>query len=425
MSQAVRPSRWSVAAGGDHLLRDGQDDFVLADTLWMSLHRTTPDQMRALAAQRAAQGFTCLMLSVLPLEHDRSGDDTTAIVGEVGQRRLDPAWVEQAEHLLQIVVDAGLTPMIMIQWVTWVPDTWASRQSEVVPFTDEESLALVDTVAGWGERFGVLWSLSGDDTFTSPASIERYQLLSERLRQHRPDDLVTLHTGGWVNLPAPLVDLVDFFGFQSGHDDANWDENPTAWNRYLAVVGPGRPRMNLEPPYEGHGYGGGRGRYTPVMVRTASWRSILSGAGAGLAYGAHGLWSWHHAGEPFSSEGWSGIPFDAQVATTFPGADDVAHLRRLVIDHQMWQLLDRSDLVARDRSGIRVGATADLSLVIVHAPEPFRFEIQLDAADYDLASHDLASRQPCTVARDVTDEGRLLVAQPDRPVDVVHVLTRR
>lgn len=421
---------WTIADDHRHLLRDGQDDFFLTDTLWAALHRAEIDNFARVLDRRVEQGFTGVMMSLLPIAHDRSGEMVVPFPdGPDGQpdfREVDPAWLARAVTMVGMVAERGLTPMLMLQWLNYVPETWGSIDTAHLVMSDEQTRDFFQTVVPAFVGFDPLWSLSGDDTFTSRAAVEHYLAAAATLRELDPDHLLTAHTGGYHRFPEALDDVVDFIGFQSGHDGANWEQAPATWNRYLDQGSrPRRPRMNLEPPYEGHGYSSSTGRYLAREVRLASWRSVLSGAGAGLGYGAHGLWSWHHRGEPFSSEDWSSMPLDAMSALRFPGAADVGWLRQIVIEHGLWVLDDRSDLVVRDRSGIRVGADADLSLVVVHAPHAFAFEVQVPAEDYDVIAYDIVARERAEVSRSVGGSGMVVIDTPDALTEHLYVLTRQ
>lgn len=59
-------------------------------------------------------------------------------------------------------------------------------------------------------------------------------------------------------------------------------------------------------------------------MRRASWLSLLSGASAGLAYGANGIWNWHHEPAQAPLSGIYRAPASWHEALRFPGADDVA-----------------------------------------------------------------------------------------------------
>ncbi|MBC8932636.1 DUF4038 domain-containing protein, partial [Escherichia coli] len=65
---------------------------------------------------------------------------------------------------------------------------------------------------------------------------------------------------------------------------------------------PIKPVINSEPCYELMGYSRQKyGRFSREDVRKAAWQSVLSGAIAGISYGAHGIWSWHEEGSTFGS----------------------------------------------------------------------------------------------------------------------------
>jgi hypothetical protein len=67
----------------------------------------------------------------------------------------------------------------------------------------------------------------------------------------------------------------------------------------LRVKYPVKPLINSEPCYEGR-------RLQPEKVRRippgrdpeAAWTSVLSGASAGVTYGAHGVWNWKKKNSP-------------------------------------------------------------------------------------------------------------------------------
>jgi len=422
--------RWTLSPSGDHLLCDGRDDVVVADTLWAALHTAEPELFDELLRLRSQQGFNCVMLSVLPIAHDRSGSLHHPFLmnsdGSPDFDRLDRAWLERATRMIDQVSAHGLTPMLMLQWVDYVPGTWASLAAPETVMTDHQTTDFVDAVVGAFAHAAPIWSVSGDDTFTNAVAVERYVRMAARLREIDPGCLVTAHTGGWINFPAELAEAVDFVGYQSSHGWDGWDLKPQQWNRYLAELPRRIPSMNLEPPYEGHGYGGGLGRYTAREVRLASWRSMITGGGAGIGYGAHGVWSWHLEGQCFSSEGWSGMPFDVAKAMRFPGAADVGWLGRVAVDHQFWRLADRADLVIGDSSGTTVGADAALETIVLHSPHAFPCEVLVTHDDYDVLAYDISAREPVPVKTQPGSEGRTLkILTPSNFSEHCYVLTRR
>ncbi len=422
-------ARWTISPNRDHLLRDGHPDVVVADTVWAALHSAEPEHFESLVKLRAEQGFNTIMMSLLPLAHDWSGllhhPFQSEPDGSPDYSRLDEAWLERAVGMVEVVTRHGLTPMLMLQWVDYVPGSWAALSAPERTMSAEDTKAFVQRMVPAFAHTQPIWSTSGDDTFNSSGAVERHSMIAELVRQLDPDAVITSHTGAWINFPAELAGLVDFIGYQSSHGD-DWATKPQHWNRYVACLPTRMPSMNLEPAYEAHGYGGGRGRFTGRDVRLASWRSMITGAGAGIGYGAHGVWSWHREGQPFSSEGYSSMPFDVEVAMRFSGASDIAWLGQVARLNEFWLLKDRSDLLFRDHSGATVGGSEDLGLVVVHSPDSLRCEIELEYDHYDVTGYDILARCPVHVRTSSGAGGRTIIIETPRHFsEFAYVLRRR
>lgn len=179
----------------------------------------------------------------------------------------------------------------------------------------------------------------------------------------------------------------------------------------------------MEPCYEGHGFGAGRGRHDARDVRRASWSGVLAGAGAGLGYAAHGAWSWHRAGEDFTGEGFSGIPLPASRAMELPGAWDVGLLRRIVEAHGLYDLRERQDLIIDDHSGSQFSCTPDGSRAVAFLPHSFRLRLDLDLSGYHIQTWDLARGRVDHVAHTEVG-GHTVFEQPDVTEDLVYVMWR-
>jgi hypothetical protein len=158
-------------------------------------------------------------------------------------------------------------------------------------------------------------------------------------------------------------------------------------------------------------------------VRRASWSGLLAGAGAGLGYAAHGAWSWHRAGEEFTGESFSGIPLPASLAMELPGAWDVGLLRRLVLQHSLYDLVSRQDLIVNDRSGASFAMSEDQSKAVAFLPEAFRLRLDLDLSDWEIEIWDLARSRRDHVSHVVVD-GQTIFSQPDVSEDLVYLMRR-
>ncbi len=124
---------------------------------------------------------------------------------------------------------------------------------------------------------------------------------------------------------------------------------------------PGKPIINGEPCYEEMGFSGGRsGRWHRADIVRAAWESVLSGASAGIAYGAAGIYSWHMAGTMFGSSIGEGFaaPKPWQDALNFEGAWDYGFLAYWIGLYQLYDLVPDPGFLAREYEGVRVAKCA-------------------------------------------------------------------
>lgn len=410
---------------------DGESRFLLADTLWSAFNRPTWDEWRAYLRLRQRQNFNAVNINILSIEHDRSvsaGEHEPFALhanGSPDLDRLDPAYFRRARAMAELATAHGILPVLVVLWCNYVPGTWGAALSPHLVLTEEQTDRYVDLVIDTFADLGVIFAASGDDNFTDPRSAERYERVLRRLRAGAPRALLTLHPGVYVTQPPQLTgsNLIDYYSYQAGHDEG-WDVQAHEQAASLRAMPVRRPVVSMEPCYEGHGYGKGRtGRHTAAHVRLASWSSLLAGAGAGLGYGAHGVWSWHRPGEPFNGEHFSGTPFPAEVALRFDGAWDVGLLRRLVETHELFDLTARQDLVIDDLSGARFGLQSHPDRAALYLPHPLAVTIDLDLSAWHVECWNLAIRDRDHVTT-TTEGGRTRIEQPDFLADSIYLFSR-
>lgn len=133
------------------------------------------------------------------------------------------------------------------------------------------------------------------------------------------------------------------------------------------------------------------------------------------------MWSWHRRGEGFAAADVHGDPFPFAVAAAFPGADDVALVRRIVDAERLWGLDGDDDLLVDEPSGAVAGRTPD-GVVAVYAPEAFALTLRGRAdADLEVSVYDLAARRPDAARWSLVDGG-VRLAQPEFPGDALYVI---
>ncbi len=389
----------TVANDKQSFLSDGRPFFYLADTVWSAFTNPTMDEWREYLAYRKSQGFNVLQISVLPILHDASQSDLGLLPFAVdAQGRWDfhspdSAYFERAAAILAVAREEGFIPALVVLWCSYVPNSWANQRNPDKTMPYDALPGYVECVVRAFARFDPIFLISGDTHFET-AEVTNYYLTALRIVKERcPHALTTLHLTPDVDLPEELAQSsnLDFYMFQSGHQLEEQRRAYTLAERF-AALSVRRPAINGEPPYEGHGYGNRQGRFSAFEVRRASWQSLLSGAGAGIAYGAHGIWSWHRKGAAFTSEAFSGRPFDWHTALRFEGAWDVALARSLFEQYALFGISPRQDLLDVGPE-IRLAASADLDRVALYIPYATEVKVKIDPGDYEWTVIDLATRR--------------------------------
>ncbi len=373
--------------------------FYLADTVWMTFTHATREDWRTYLAYRRRQNFNAVQISILPILHDMSESALSIAPFESdGQGRWDfyrpsAAYFERAAAMLQEARNAGFVPVLTILWCNYVPDTWASKKAP-------EMVMPLDAIPGYVARvvdafapFEPIYAISGDTDFETPDTIAHYAAALRALKGLCPRALTTLHLAPPTDWPDEFMrspDL-DFYMYQSGHHVEEQDRAYTLAQRF-ATKPVRRPVVNGEPCYEGHGHGYRYGRFAAFDVRKALWQSLLSGASAGVTYGAHGMWSWHTEDMAFTSEAFSMRPFAWREALRLEGAWDASFARALVERYGLYGLEAQPE--AHDASPeIRVATTVDHSHLAVYVPYATEVTLTLDLPAYEWTAVDLTARR--------------------------------
>ena len=429
VSGAAAEGFW-VAPGGRRLLLDGRPAFLLADTCWAAFGRVTEPEWDGYLRYRRRQGFNAVNVSMLPIAHDQSvapGDPAPFVVRPDGSwdlDRIDDAWFRRARAMSGTALRHGIVPVIVVLWCTYVPGTWAAKLAPGLQLMPEQTDRYVDAVLAAVGDLPVILCVSGDDRFEDDLAVDRYVRVLDRVAAARPERLATLHTSPTHEMTDRLLGHpgLGFYSYQSSHGPDGVEKAHRLAERYRTLP-VRRPILDLEPAYEGHASRRGTGRHLAASVRRSSWASVLAGAGAGLGYGAHGVWSWHREGDRFLNEENSGRPFPAEVALRFPGAWDVGLIRRIVETFDLFDVTARQDLLSGSQPGVRVGWQREPDRLAVYLPEPSTVTLEIDLHGWQVHGWNLAERQAETIAVSVAD-GRTTIRQPDILGDALVVFDR-
>ncbi len=413
--------------------KDGKPFFWLADTLWSAFTNMTDQELDSYLTLRAQEGFNVLQINILPqwdrcwtpapympfpLKEDGMFDYTAPFNQE---------YFDHAAHICEKIAERGFVPALAVLWGNYVPDTWASGMVSGNIMPKDLIPAYCEKVAETFSRFDPVFVISGDTDLEHESTVSYYTLAMQKLRRLCPDALQTLHIKGrYTYLPDEIVSGMDFYMYQSGHN-SSYPEKCYTMAQEMSEKYPLKPIINAEPCYEQMGYSGNQyGRFTTRDVRRAAWMSILSGACAGVTYGAHGVWNWQKLNMPANPV--TGEGFDMAKPWTeamqFPGAWDYGYLKELLAQRRILSLLpvrrianqvtglkhetnpdgsEKMIRVSKPNPEIRMAATPDQKYFLIYAPTNTCVKVEGDFTEAIIRTVDLATRrvaEPSVSCRD-------------------------
>jgi Protein of unknown function (DUF4038) len=379
----------------------GEKFFYLADTVWSAFTNATLEEWNDYLIYRKMQGFNVLQINILQ-QWDASESDLNIKPfeykedGSFNFYKINDAYFERAEKMVAMAVEKGFVPALVLLWCNYVPDTWGSEIINVNNMPLEVVEEYVTYVDQKFSKYNPIYLVSGDTDFPTERTIEYYSLAINKIKQLSPHCITTLHIRGrLMELPEQLLynANLDFYMFQSGHNiqfqDMSYKLAEEFSNKPVK-----RPSLNSEPCYEQMGYSRNLyGRFNQFDVRKAAWQSLLSGASAGITYGAHGIWSWHKKGKGFGLIGEAfDRPYDWKDALKFEGAWDYAFAKKIFKLFDLYDLQPQ-DIVLKNTDEIRVASSIGSTKIAIYVPVNTVLKLDQLFEDYEFTIIDLEHRR--------------------------------
>lgn len=382
------------------LCKDGKPFFYLADTCWSAFTNITMEEWEYYLALRKNQGFNTLQINILP-QWDASETSLpyqpfqTTKDGSFDYAKLDDAYFDHAKEMCEMAYNQGFQLALVVLWCNYVPDTWASKMKPdgILPMACLD--AYFAKVHETFHDFHPLYVISGDTDF-SESSIPYYQKALDALKPISKDCLFTLHIKGRLQeIPSCFEDLVDIYFYQSGHNAQVENRNtPITLAQAFYQRANKKPIINSEPCYERmsfshHMYG----MFYPFDIRRAAWMSVLSGACAGITYGAHGIYSWHKEGKAFGSglgEGFN-VPNPWNDAVLYPGAWDYGFMKHLMTLYEIEELVPFDGCLHQNEEICCAKAT-DKEVYFLYLPVNMNVSVTNLWDGYEVEAIDLTSK---------------------------------
>src|SRR5699024_8687625 len=369
---------------------EGEKFFYLADTVWSAFTNATIEEWRDYLDFRKMQGFNVLQINVLQQwDASETGLNIKPFDykedGSFNFYKRNDAYFDKAEQMVEMAVERGFVPALVLLWCNYVPETWGSNISNVnnMPFELVEDY--VNYVDGRFSKYNPIYLVSGDTDFQTKQAIDYYSLALKTIKKLSPNCLTTLHVRGRLTeIPDELLysDKLDFYMFQSGHN-IQFQSMSYQLAKEFSSKPVKRPSLNSEPCYEQMGYSRNLyGRFNRFDVRKAAWQSLLSGADAGITYGAHGIWSWHKKGKAFGLIGEAfDRPYDWKDALKFEGSWDYAFAKNLFYLFNLDEL-QPLDIVLKDTEEIRVAISKNSTKIAIYVPVNTVLTLNMPLEDY-------------------------------------------
>lgn len=387
-----------IHENGRNFILDGQNFFYLADTVWSAFTNATLEEWEFYLEKRWAQGYTVLQINTLP-QWDRCMSDVGVypFYTEDGQKFDFTRWNEEyytrARQMCRMAADKGFQLALVVLWLNFVPGTWGSRLVERNVMPKELVRKYSEKVVKEFDEFNPIYIISGDTDFDTDEAVGYYGIALDTICTRSPETLKSLHIKrGYDFIPEQFLDRISFYMYQSGHN-ADGQEMAYLLAEKFYRDYPQKPIVNAEPCYEQMGFSRQRyGRFQPYDIRKAAWSGILSGACAGVAYGAHGVWNWKKAGKkpnPILGEGFD-ESFPIQEALHFPGAWDYGFIADFMETNGIVGLKPVQELLCGKSPEIRMAQTED-ERYLIYIPYTTKLEIARKLEGYHAKAIDLES----------------------------------
>lgn len=345
-----------VAPGGRYLqYADGRPFFWLGDTAWLMFKRLTREEAEAYLEDRRSKGFNVIQAMVLHSADDVNAYGAAALVDDdPGRPRTTPGadLTKEGEydfwdHVDWIVDKAAEKDLYVGMVAAWGSNVRSGKLDE-----DNVETYTRFLVERYGGRPNIVWITGGDTRGDRETAV--WQRMGALFHELDSDSLVTFHPFGrtqsstWFHQEPWL----DFNMFQSGHRRYDQDDTPEPkgednW-RYVAedrAKQPPKPTIDGEPSYEGIPQGlhdPAEPYWTDADARRYAWWSVFAGA-AGHTYGHSAVMQMH---KPDHGEGAYGVRETWEEAIDAPGAEQVQHLKSLMLSRSYFDRIPDQSLIA-------------------------------------------------------------------------------
>ena len=324
---------------------DGRPFFYQGDTAWELFHRLTREEADLYLKDRASKGFNVIQAVALA---ELDGINTPNAYGHKPLINRDPAkpatkegeqndYWDNVDYIIGRANSLGMYIGLLPTWGRW----W--RDNDKI-FTPQNAEQYGRWIAKRYSKYSVIWILGGDRNPDNDYHKQIIRAMARGIRSIDKKNLITFHPTGWQTSSRWFHndEWLAFNSRQSGHNQR--------YNSNAQIVGdfnlsPTKPIIELEPLYEDHPLEfrpNEEGHSNAWDVRRALYWSVFYGS-AGVTYGHHSVWQMY---DKEKGRGPINRPLMSwQEAINQPAADDVRHLKELMLSRPYFSRIPSEDFI--------------------------------------------------------------------------------
>lgn len=393
--------RLEISKTKDYFTKNNKPLFLLAESMWCAFTNISIEEWEWYLDFRWHQGFNAVQISVLPLVLETKVFSIAPFKlnaqGNFNFYEINGDYFDKAEKMLEMATKKGFVPYLAVTMCNYIPDESEAfgrvEEKYIIPFDALENY-VVQVMKSFS-KFYPIFQISEDTSFPSDRAKKYYLKVLEIIKSIDPKALTVMHTSVKKDiLPDEFFKHVDLYMYQAGHF-IEMQDNPYKYaQRYYNNAPIKRPIINTSVCYDGMGYGYKYGRFSEFNIRKSIWQSVLSGAKAGVTYGAHGVWNWYKRGQEFLNKSCWEMPYDRQVAIRLGGAWEATFARWIFETYKLFDIEPKLVIMNEDetqKNEIRMSASNNT--VVIYIPYSVDIKINMDLKDYDFFIINLSNKQ--------------------------------
>jgi len=359
--------------------QDGTPFFWLGESLWAVAQQATDIELNDYFEVRNRQGLSVVQFNTLLNWESTTPYRREPFIKESDQPNLDkydPGYFQFLDKLFDKCASNDMLTAAVVLWFNYLPGEkpdWYDPPYKWPVFTENQAYRYGKFLGARYGAFPVVWIISADIGHVDTENLPILHAAVEGLYEasfNQP--IITYHNAAKCAY-HPILAQQDWHSFhfiQSGHrsDAVGF---PSGFVRAARTQTNKKPVVNGEMFFEGLGHTREDKQVPLEMIRRAAWESFLSGANAGISYGAHGLWCWYSPELEFRMDYLWQKPMPWRNALNFEGFRIYQNIKEFFKELPWFDLEEATDIPIHELSEEPTTASriGDGKYIIIYLPK--------------------------------------------------------